>query len=59
MKIAEGDNMGLIDIHLRTRDQWIEEWLRGHPAATYGDAVFEYEDFVAECRAQAQMEGSL
>lgn len=48
-----------MSIVLMKRDEWIEEWLRTHPEASYGDAVFEFEDFAAECRLQAHMEGSL
>lgn len=48
-----------MSVWLLTREQWIEEWLREHVNASYEDAVFEFEDFAEECRAQAVMEGSL
>ncbi len=32
-----------------TRDQWIEEWLRTHPDASFADAVFEFEDMLQYC----------
>jgi hypothetical protein len=46
-----------MSIVLMGREEWVEEWPRTHPGADRLDAEFEFEEFAAECQAQARMEG--
>lgn len=46
-----------MSIVLMARKEWVEEWLRTHPAASLMDAEFEFEDFATECNARARAEG--